>query len=271
MLRSLPFGMGVLAVAACLCAAQEVPQEDAALLRVPGSGSSLDRSTAQANGPGPRPTTGNRKDEDRWLFELQQYILYTLPRSGKVDKAALTPTEKAEITHAADLIAMASEALAEPEVDWGYVYSALWPLASLTPELPEVAALCRKVMHGRCTEIQAYTSYEMTVGAAVGGLYKAGAEYYEEFMGLLRPEAWTHVTCGADPEKLRALFRSRVVRCRVYVLPPSEARALLARVRTEYADDAKLLECLEYLDDQIDRREQGRPPVDIIPGKTPMP
>ena len=105
----------------------------------------------------------------------------------------------------------------------------------------------------------------------VGGLYEAGEEYHEEFMGLLRPEAWTHVTCGTDPEKLRALFRSRVVSRQVYVLTPAEARALLARVRTEYADDAKLLECLEYLDDQIDRREQGRPPVDIIPGKTPMP
>ena len=271
MLRSLPFGMGMLAVAACLCAAQEVPQEDAALLRVPGSGSSLEQSAAQANGPGPRPTTGNRKDEDLWMFHLQEHVLNNVLYNPRVDKAALTPAEKAEIIHAADLIAMVSAALDEPEVDWGYVYSALFPLATLTPELPEVAALFRKVMHGRCTEREAEDSYEMAVGAAVGGLYKAGPEYYEEFMGLLRSEAWTHVTCGADPERLRALFRSRVVRCQVYVLTPAEARALLARVRTEYADDAKLLECLEYLDDQIDRREQGRPPVDIIPGKTPMP
>jgi len=95
MLKSLPFGMAFMAVAACLCAAQEVPQEDAALVRVPGSDSSLARAAAQEKGPGPRTAGSAEKGEEPWFLELRDRVFHDVLHNSRSGGAALATAEKA--------------------------------------------------------------------------------------------------------------------------------------------------------------------------------
>ncbi|NLF57208.1 MAG: hypothetical protein GX580_06180, partial [Candidatus Hydrogenedens sp.] len=184
-----------------------------------------------------------------------------LRTNPKYSKETLTSSQKAEITHAGELVSLISEELDREEPDWRFVTSLLSPLTKLPPDMPSVVELIRRLLKHPCDE-RWPDAYCSAVMMAISGLWQIGPSYHDEYMTLIRPESWEHINCGEDTEKFRVSFRLTAISRLTWVLPLEESRALLERVKVEYSGDQGLLGGLQRIEEEVSRLEQGLPRFD---------
>ncbi len=248
--------LGMLAIIAF--AFSGMSEEDGALLRMPGSSSSVSKAAARERMPGPMPS-GSRAEMEQWLYKLQIYV-GEARTNPKYSKETLTASQKAEITHAGELVSLISEELDREEPDWRFVTSLLSPLAQLPADMPPVVELFRRLLKRPCDE-QRPDAYFTVLTTAIEGFVGLGPAYHDEYMTLLRPESWEHVNCGGT-DRFRVSFRLTAISRLTWVLPLEESRALLERVKADYSGDQHLLGGLQRIEEEVSRLEQGLPRFD---------
>lgn len=260
MARKFHVGKGSLGMLAIIAfALSGMSEEDGALLRMPGSAGSVSKAAARERMPGPMPS-GSRAEMEQWLYKLQIHV-GELRTNPKYSKETLTASQKAEITHAGELVSLISGELDREEPDWRFVTSLLSPLAQLPADMPPVVELFRRLLKRPCDE-QRPDAYFTVLTMAIEGFVGLGSAYHDEYMTLIRPESWEHINCGEDTEKFRVSFRLTAISRLTWVLPLEESRALLERVKVEYSGDQGLLGGLQRIEEEVSRLEHGLPRFD---------